>query len=173
MLVPLGPRRITGEVVDLLLDCHGRIRQFTTLARRLATARAAPPAEIARTAASIRRYFVEALPLHVEDEELDLEPRLAGQDPRLDRALATMRAEHGDHGPALARLVAMCEALERDPGHLLLVGPDLAAVSAGLEARLAAHLDLEERAIFPAVRRLPAPVQREILEAMRARRAPL
>jgi len=171
MLVQIGRRPAPRDVVDLLLECHGRIRLHTDLARRLSTARDLPPAEIREVAAAVRRYFAEALPLHVQDEEEEVTSRLSGKDPAVDQALARMSAEHADHEPSVARLIAICEHLERDPAFLGDVAGDLAALAAGLEARFAAHLELEERVIFSALRRLPEADRRALLTAVRARRA--
>ena len=48
--------------------------------------------------------------------------------------------------------------------------PDLAAAAAALAALFAAHLALEERAIFPAIAALPAESQATIRAEMLARR---
>jgi iron-sulfur cluster repair protein YtfE (RIC family) len=48
---------------------------------------------------------------------------------------------------------------------------ELARVAALLATELEAHLELEERAIFPALRRLPEQVREAIRGAIRARRA--
>jgi iron-sulfur cluster repair protein YtfE (RIC family) len=168
MLVKIGTRRDTGDVVDLFLECHARIRRFAALAVRLpATDR--PTAEIAETAAAIRRYFAEALPLHVADEEEEVAPRLAGRNDAVDRALATMAAEHREHEPSLARLLELCATVERDPDPAHLA--DLAAVATDLATRFDAHLALEEAVIFPALRALPAADLEAIRLALHARRA--
>lgn len=172
MLVSIGrPRRDSVDLVDHLLDCHVRIRTFTGLARTLAATAAAPAGEVADTAARVRRYFVEALPLHVADEEQTIEPLLTGTSPELDRALATMHAEHGEHAPELARLVEICATLEREPARHAELAAELGAIAASLEAQFTRHLELEERDIFPALRRLPAEDQAAIVRAMQARRA--
>src|SRR6185503_861481 len=94
MLVSLGsPRGDERDVVDALLACHERIRRFSAMAVRIADAGGATELEIRDAAAAVRRYFAEALPLHVADEDEDLAPLLAGRDPAIDAALATMSAE--------------------------------------------------------------------------------
>jgi iron-sulfur cluster repair protein YtfE (RIC family) len=171
VLFTVGPRREPADVVDALSDCHDRIRAMTTLAGRLAAARDLPADDVRDAAARVRRYFDEALVHHVADEEQDILPRLAGRDPAIDDALATMRAEHADHEPAVARLVAICAAIEADPEHLRRVAPDLAALAAGLDVQFAGHLALEERVLFPAIRALPQAEQDAIWTAMKERRA--
>src|SRR4051812_30710357 len=87
MLKQIGERRPAGEpLLAALLDCHSRIRRFSTLAIRLAEADA-PPNEIAETAAAVHRYFTVALPLHAADEDLSIAPRLAVVAPELRELL--------------------------------------------------------------------------------------
>jgi hypothetical protein len=115
----------------------------------------------------IERYFTQALPRHVADEDTDIAPRLAGRDREIDDALAIGTAEHVEHEPLVARLVAICGELAREPARR---APDLADVAAELDARFATHLEREERVIFPAIRALPQADQDAIRAAMRARR---
>jgi hemerythrin-like domain-containing protein len=171
MLVQLGPRTANEDVVDLLLECHGRMRKFLVLARRLAEAADAPAAELRDTARQIGRYFSEAFPLHVADEDDALAPRLAGKSREVDRALAAMAADHQEHEPSVARLVALCQAIGDDPAQLAAVAGELARVAADLATALESHLELEERAIFPHVRQLPTADQDAIRAALRDRRA--
>ena len=160
MIVPIGTRRGEGgDVVAQLLECHGRIRAQLALAARLAAAPGAP--DLADAAARVRRYFADALPRHVADEDEELIPRLRGRDPALDAALATMHRDHAGHDAAVARLVAACDALDL---------PAIAAAAAALDALLTPHLALEEATIFPAIRALPAADHAAIAAAMRARR---
>jgi len=174
MLVQLGPRQPSEDVVDLLRDCHARIRRFLVQARQLAEAAEPPgvdPAEVRVVAGQIRRYFIEAFPLHLADEDEQIAPRLAGASPDVDRALALMAGGHASHCSLVARLVAICASLEEDPRRLAVASIELARVAALLATELEAHLELEERAIFPALRRLPEQVREAIHGAIRARRA--
>jgi iron-sulfur cluster repair protein YtfE (RIC family) len=171
MLVQVGKRSTSSDVVDLLLECHDRIRKFLTMARSLAAATGAEPEEIRSVAAQVRRYFGESLPLHVADEHEQILPRLAGTDAEVDRALAAMEAEHAEHEPLVARLIASCSDLMQDPGRLDSRAAELADVVERLSAELVRHLELEERVVLPAVRRLPASDRDAILAAMRQRRA--
>jgi len=136
MVFTIGRRDEEGDVVDLLLACHARIRRFIDLAQR-----AGDDAEVRAT---VIRYFTEALPLHVADEEELIAPRVA---------TGEMHAEHVSHEPLLARLCA---------GDFT-VAPELAVL-------FDQHLAAEERDVFPAVRGLPQPEQDAIRAAMRARR---
>ncbi|HEU5061001.1 MAG TPA: hemerythrin domain-containing protein, partial [Kofleriaceae bacterium] len=85
-----------GDPVDALLACHDRIRTFVALAGR-AAAGAGAPGEIAEACRRIERYFREAMPLHVADEEESILPRLRGREAALDRALAEMHEQHSAH----------------------------------------------------------------------------
>ena len=69
MLIGPGKHAAPGDAVDLLLECHARIRHFLALARRLGEARGESPTALSDTAAQVHRYFTLALPLHAQDEE--------------------------------------------------------------------------------------------------------
>ncbi|HLU67560.1 MAG TPA: hemerythrin domain-containing protein [Kofleriaceae bacterium] len=167
-----GRGRQAKDLVDALLDCHGRIRQMMEIARALvAAAPGAPAGEVREAAARVRRYFVEALPRHVEDEEASIAPRLRGRDPAVDAALAEMTAEHTRHDALVARLVALCRRLEAEPERLPEVQGELGEVTGALDAELAAHLAREEEVVFPAIRRLLDEGERAAIHAeLRARR---
>ena len=171
MLAQIGKSPAAGDAVDLLLDCHERIRAFLALARRVAEAGPSEPG-LGEAAARVRRYFVEALPLHARDEEESIAPRLRGRDPVVDAELAAMVREHGEHERPLSALVAACEAIAGAPVLAPAVAGDLARAVVELERHFAGHLGREESIVFPAMRRLldradDAAIVREI----RARRA--
>jgi iron-sulfur cluster repair protein YtfE (RIC family) len=170
-MLGIGKPRQAQDVVDLLLECHERIRGFTALARRLGGAAGVADAEVADAAAKVRRYFVEALPLHAADEEESLLPRLRGRDPAVDRELEAMHREHDEHQAILGRVVALCDALAADPSRHRELGPALAEAAGALERHFEAHLAREEEVIFPAVRRELGDSERaRIAEELRARR---
>jgi hypothetical protein len=163
-LVQLGarsPREPT--VAELLLECHARIRAFTQLAVQL-PAPDAPDAEIADAAARVHRYFTQALPLHVADEELSIAPRLRLLVPD---ALAAMEREHRAHEELLASLVPAWAALREHPdGRRATHAP-----AARLQSVLEEHLAAEERLVIPALARLPAVELGAIAAEMRRRRS--
>jgi hemerythrin-like domain-containing protein len=148
--VPVAP----GDAVDLLVECHGRIRGFLALARRLGAPHAAEPVEIRDAARQVHRYFTLALPLHAKDEEESILPRLRGRDPAVDAELTTMVREHQDHEQPMGTLVAACEELANDPGRRRELGPVAARAAEELERHFTDHLAREETVIFPAMRRL-------------------
>jgi iron-sulfur cluster repair protein YtfE (RIC family) len=172
MLTRIGKQAVAGDAVDLLLDCHERIRSFLALARRVAEA---PPSDpgVGEAALRVRRYFVEALPLHARDEDESLLPRLRGRDAAVDAELDAMSREHREHEAPLAALVAACERIGAAPERLADVAPQLSSAVAELERHFVPHLRREEAVIFPAMRRL---LDREedaaIVRELRARRSP-
>jgi iron-sulfur cluster repair protein YtfE (RIC family) len=174
-MLTIGSRRPAApqDVVDLLLECHTRIRSFCDLAVRLGEAPSPAPEEVTDAATRVRRYLVEALPLHARDEEESILPRLAGRAPEIDRALVVMHAEHGAHGPLVDAVVALCGELADTPERHPALAPELARAARALREDFEEHLAAEERTIFPAIRSLVAPEERtRMLEELRARRAP-
>jgi iron-sulfur cluster repair protein YtfE (RIC family) len=171
MLVQIRKHGAETDVVDLLLECHERIRTFLKMASDLAAVRSAPDDEVRSVAAQIHRYFSEALPMHIADEQEQILPQIASWSPELDRALAQMMDEHVEHTHWVDRLTAICAILTSDPRQLAAVGPELGRVARELTAEMARHLDVEERVIFPALRQLTTEQRDEILRAMRERRA--
>lgn len=166
----LGPAREgDDDALDLLLACHERIRRFIGLAARLCED-GADLTERAEAAERVRRYFAEALPRHVADEDASLLPRLRGQDPAIDAALAQMHAEHEAHAPHLARLVALCQALAQDPADAAARAA-LHPLATQLADDFAAHLALEEQVLFVGLRERLGPAgMAALLAELRARR---
>src|SRR5690606_15926791 len=80
MLIELSTHRrdTPRDLVDLLGECHARIRRFVELAHEAAIRMDAPVEQVIQACADVERYFVEALPLHVADEEESIAPRLKG-----------------------------------------------------------------------------------------------
>jgi iron-sulfur cluster repair protein YtfE (RIC family) len=170
MLVQLGKREATEDLVALLLECHARIRRFVGLAGEAAAADGVADAEVREVLSRCERYFMEALPLHVEDEEQSLLPRLQAAGGALAHALDTMRAEHLEHAPGLQALLEASRALRTAPREPA-ARARLASVARQLGADFERHLIAEEQIIFPALRALPSAAQREILAELRERRA--
>lgn len=173
MLLGIGKKAPSGDLVSALSECHERIRSFGALACKIASPSGieAEPEQVAEAAEAVRRYFAVALPLHVADEEQTLAPLLAGRDAAVDAALAQMAREHTEHEQSVATLVSLCERLAREPERLAELRERLASVAEPLDAALRAHLELEESAIFPALGRLLSHAEEgQVREAMRARR---
>lgn len=136
------------------------------------------PADVAEGCARVERYFTQALPLHVRDEEESILPRLRGRAPELDAALARMHDEHLEHERPVGELVALCRALAALAAQAQGSGGDdsatrraLAEVARSLVAAFERHLAEEERVIVPAIRdRLSRDEQAAIVAELRARR---
>ncbi|MDE2627762.1 MAG: hemerythrin domain-containing protein [Burkholderiales bacterium] len=158
---------------ELLAACHERVRCSLGLLDRLivhidhyghdANARSA--------ASDVLRYFDLAAPLHHQDEELHVFPLLAGG---LDAGLAATVAElHADH----ARMQTLWDGLRTTlcawarPCATGVI--DSAARHQAAEfARLSlAHVQTEERVVFPAARaRIDAPRLARMSAEMQGRR---
>jgi hemerythrin-like domain-containing protein len=187
MLIHLGPAKegaplnwrpsahaVAGnaaDIVDVLLECHDRIRSFIDLARRIALASPVSHADIGEAAQRVVRYFSESLPLHVVDEEESIVPRLTGRDAALDAALNTMRREHEEHKPDLELLLRTCRMLMDSPERLAELRETVLGAASSLQQQFVRHLEQEEKTIFPAIRRLLSPVDHQaMLRELRARR---
>lgn len=170
MLVSLGRAPAPTDVAGSLRACHARIRHFTALAARLAEPAEAPVEQVRDAADEVRRYFAEALPLHVADEELTIAPRLRGREVDLDRALDRMAEEHHEHDAPLAALLAICERLVADPGSRDRERAELAAVVDHLRGAFDAHLREEEALVIPAIGRLLGADEQAAVKAAMAER---
>ena len=104
MLGKIGRSATPADAVALLLECHGRIRAFLAMARRVGEA------------IQVHRYFTLALPLHARDEEESSLPRLRDRDPLLDLQLDVRVREHQEHQRPLGRLTEACAEIGADPG---------------------------------------------------------
>jgi iron-sulfur cluster repair protein YtfE (RIC family) len=169
MLVTIGKPPAGDDLVDNLLECHGRIRSFVAVAVAAAERRDVAASAVVDGCLRVERYFTEALPLHVLDEEESILPRLRGRSREVDEALATMHAQHAAHEPLLRALLDASAELRRGPqdAHRRAA---LGVAAQAIGAEFAAHLGLEEAVVFPAIRRLPDATQATIVEELRARR---
>lgn len=171
-LHPTAPRRAEADLVDLLLACHRRIRAFLVTAHHLADAEAVTDSEAREAAQAIARYFAEALPLHVRDEDESIVPRLRGRSAAVDTAIREMSAEHRAHEAPVAHLVTLCRRIAEAPADRPTLRAELAACVAELEGAFAEHLSREESVIFPAIHKfMDATRQAAIVTELRARRA--
>lgn len=139
-----------GELVDALVASHGRTRKLVQLAITLSEGTAVPLAEVSIGCALIGRYFTNAFPLHVMDEEASILPRLRGRSPSLDAALVRMHERHELHAAMITRFCDHAAALRidpRDPEARLA----LASVARPLSAVLDDHLGAEEQIVFPVI----------------------
>jgi iron-sulfur cluster repair protein YtfE (RIC family) len=172
MLTRIGQQsRAQGDLVDLLQECHERIRSFVSLARTAGERVELPDHERVDACLRVERYFIHALPLHVADEEESVEPCLRGSSPEVDRALALMERQHREHEGKVRALLSASSCVRQDPADRGR-GAMLVVVAEKLEKAFEEHLVMEETVLFPAVRALPTLDQAGILEQLRARRGP-
>ena len=160
---------------ELLAGCHERVRRSLALLQRLATHVAHNGIDApARSAAhDVLRYFDLAAPLHHQDEERHIVPRLqASADPALQAAAVQMLAEHG-------RIEALWQALRLELQALFdaVDGPHTGQALARLQTLADAfvavhqpHLALEDGLVFPRVADLVDAAERQTMGAEMAQR---
>lgn len=169
MLISIGKRKAPADLVALLLECHERIRSFVRMAAEIGRRDDLTHAEIAEGCAACERYFTQAFPLHVEDEEQSVLPRLVGRDANVDAALAHMQSEHASHAPLLASMLEDLRAVREAPDRAALRAR-LCTSATELAEAFERHLSLEEQVIFPALRSFTQEAEAEVLRELRARR---
>lgn len=153
---------------EMLTSCHERVQRSLRLLLRLGDhLRTHPCDEPARQAArDVLRYFDQAAPLHHEDEERHVFPRVLGGG---DAALAaTVRQLQADHARMEAGWQAVRGELERIAGDRdgsTRPGADSLAVWQGFADLYGEHITLEETQVYPAAQALTPP---EALAAMGA-----
>ncbi len=165
---PSGP-------VEMLLECHHRIRHFVQLSRTLAEAQESPQAQVAEAAEAIFRYFSQSLPLHEADENETLYPRvrhLAPLGSPLREAAKAMVEQHHAIEELVFELAAVCGALRRQPERLPTLSSQLQHTSEALDQIFSSHLHMEETVIFPAIAQLPAEELHAMTREMQRRRQP-
>jgi iron-sulfur cluster repair protein YtfE (RIC family) len=168
------PKVRSDELPETLLDCHLRLRQVTAAAGALAAKTSAPVDEVQEAATKVHRYFTVALPLHEEDEERSLFPRLLARVPALAPTIARLREGHGAHSARVGAVVALCRELQTWPERFPTLRSELASAATALTESWEAHLSLEEADLFPPViAGLTAGDREAIRDEMRARRANL
>jgi hemerythrin-like domain-containing protein len=144
----------TETAVDMLLGCHERIRHFSSVARRLAHSQDADLQQIRTAAESAYRYFTVALPLHEADENDSLHPRLKRAVPAGDLAgpaADAMVDQHNAIDELLERLLPLLQLLQHTPAKQAELSGEMCALTSRLDELFRAHLDLEEKTIFPAI----------------------
>lgn len=167
-LIPRTPED-PADALGLLLACHERIERVLHGLEQLAKLEDLADHRVPATAEAIATYLREGLPLHGQDEDRSLAPRLRalGPDPELERALARMAEEHARLDELVPDLLALL-------GAMALGEPDwqerLQAHHAWLALLLRDHMALEEAVVFPRVAALDEQARREIVLEIRARR---
>lgn len=161
------------DPIGMLLACHRRIRDHLAMAKRVVDAIEPSSGEVVQAAAALIRYFGQALPLHILDEDVLLCDALRGRSlaPDVVRAIATMTAEHAAIEPAIEEALGLWRQLVDQPLLLTMLRDELSRLALLLTTLLDAHLEAEERLIFPAVAKALTAVERaELARQMRHRR---
>ena len=82
-----------------------------------------------------------------------------------------MADQHLAIDEVLERLLPLLVMVRNNPQTIHATGSEMCSITKALEEIFGAHLQLEEEAIFPAIReRLPEPMQTEMANEMRGRR---
>jgi hemerythrin-like domain-containing protein len=139
---------------EMLAACHDRMRRSLGLLNRLVGhVDEHGHGETSRSAASdILRYFDLAAPLHHQDEELHVFPLLSGGDDAvLAETIARLQSDHREMESLWERLRTLLGTWSRADALGVASDAARADVSAFAE-RYAAHLQIEERIVFPAAR---------------------
>jgi hemerythrin-like domain-containing protein len=164
------------QPLAILQACHERLRRMVELLiplrEHLREHGADGPAAV--TASTIRQYFENLWPLHEQDEELEILPRVRNRlrsrntvaAQHLLETIATVHEQHRSFEPLRRSVMAMLRAIETGAAQRL----DDPAVQAFVELfRL--HIALEEDVLEPAYARLLTPEDlQQIGCAMAARR---
>ncbi|ABF39552.1 Hemerythrin HHE cation binding protein [Candidatus Koribacter versatilis Ellin345] len=168
----LNPTTKNETAVDLLVGCHDRIRNFTSVVRKLAHAEGSTLEEISTAASSAHRYFTVSLPLHEADEEESLRPRLRENgSAEIVAALNAMTHQHHGIDDLVERLIPILVLLSSNPAKLPEVHGEMCSLSKALDEVFRGHLDLEETVLFPAVSNRLSPVEQgAMLAEMKQRR---
>lgn len=173
--LPGAPSPAAGfdQPFELLAGCHDRVRRSLALLQRLVghVAQNGIDAPARSAAHDVLRYFDLAAPLHHQDEERHLVPRLqASADPALQAAAAQMLADH-------QRIHTIWDALRVELQALTAAAdgpaPDLARLRAQADAFVAVHqphLALEDERVFPAVAQGVDATERQRMGAEMAQR---
>jgi hypothetical protein len=150
--------------------CHERIRMFTAGLHRIATLPDLADPRVPAAAAQARRYFAEGLPLHADDEDLSLAPRLRLVAPECGPLLDELERDHRQIDACLATLLPLLGTLAEEgtvPHTTFRV-----AVSF-LSTLLLPHIAREEDELFPLCARLSPEDRFEITQELLERRAPM
>jgi len=153
----LDPGAVTVEatprdLVEILLEAHTEMLHVVSLAESLAEGSATASAREA--AQQISDYVEWMAPMHCQDEDHSLAPRLLGRHHAVDEALAQMSRQHLALDAPLARLRLLCRTIARDVDRLQALRFEVGRAASDLRSRLKEHQSLEESMIFPALKRL-------------------
>lgn len=170
------PQADHAQPFEWLRACHDRVERTLDLLQRLEAHvdRHGADAQAAQAAAQVLRYFDLAAPLHHEDEERHVFPRVrAGGDERLCALVARLQADHAAMATDWARLRPVLQRLQVAAGDAdWRWSPDERTLLAGFVQRYEAHIAAEEDDVFVAAERsMDAATRAAMGEDMMCRRA--
>ena len=155
IIIGKKPESSFADPLGLLSDCHRRIEHFLGLLITVtADARGgALTGEQGDALVAAGRYFREAAPLHKEDEERSLFPRMReSRDRRVRTALATIEELEEDHVVLDRGHIEVDALIERWMDDGSLPPSDVQRLVAVLQELLAiyqGHIAIEDHDVFP------------------------
>jgi len=164
------PLPLEDSAEDMLRSCHAKMRQFSAILVRTIDAWHADEShpQVPAAAASLGRYFREALPMHARDEDESISPRLVVAHPELAPMLAELEQGHVALQTLLPPVLAALDELAANGAP---EDPELHEHVAALVEHLEAHAAMEERGWFRLFAELPEAERRAVRQEMAARRA--
>ncbi|MCA9640399.1 MAG: hemerythrin domain-containing protein [Myxococcales bacterium] len=155
--------------LDMLQHCHRNIRRFSSGLVRLAEVEHLDDPAVIDGVRACARYFREGLPLHAQDEDLSLTPRLEQLSlrPQEISALWQMFTQHQQIDTLTAEVLAMLDAVvTQEPVDRM----GFLGLARELRTLLMAHIELEEAVLFPRILELPPRSLTSMVREMRTRR---
>jgi hemerythrin-like domain-containing protein len=163
--------------LGLLSDCHRRIERFLNLLLTVVEQAAGGQlsAEARQALETALRYFREAAPKHLCDEEESLFPRLrALQTPAAQAALSMLETLHEEHEtatPAHQEVESLCRQWLAEGSLPEPSEQRLRQVLESLKSLYESHIAVEERELFPLAQALlTEPELQSMAAEMAARR---
>jgi hemerythrin-like domain-containing protein len=160
ILIGQKPDKDFTDPIGVLEDCHRRIEKFLDVLLALAGQTQSSPFRNEQRDAieSALRYFREAAPKHVADEEDSLFPRMRAA--QHNEVLSDLDELHSDHLTVAENHSAVEELFRRWLTDGLLSSPDhehLISLLQSLRETYARHIKQEETQLFPHAARLLTP----------------
>jgi iron-sulfur cluster repair protein YtfE (RIC family) len=165
---------VVQEPVVWLEECHQRIRLFSNLACRLCEK--APEdrrPQWTQGAGRVLRYFQDAFPLHVQDEDISVFPKVERwmTSPKQRTVFRLLEEQHRKAEQMLINSLPLWKQMASGDELSNEQYSKLEAWCAELVKELEQHLVLEELELFPILRiRLSSTESEAILKEMKARR---
>lgn len=171
-IIPLLPQEHNFEQpLGLLSDCHRRIERFLAILIKVvddAPTPLAPAYEQGLRGAL--DYFEQAAPLHTEDEERSLFPRMQ-HSPEAQQAIAALQADHAQAEQLHAEVHRLGQQWLREGALGEDSRQELRQLLLRLDAIYCQHIPAEDQQVFPlAARLLSEEALREVGREMAARR---